>query len=280
MKDFLLKIIRQRFCLKKRNILKEIVNIEFNDISKKYLELNCFNSNDLWLFIDERNEHFRGFFIKDAQNEDLNFLMIDSISESKSKSSGYRFDTIYSFGKNLVIDRKKNWDFESCIKHIEEEYKTKSCNIEENMKMSLQLCHHKWNDRYEFNNFSGSHHLAVANFIATNNGYEYTFNCDIESISINKDVANKLLDNYEMFVFNTSISILKNIFNEDGTEIIKIQDEHIMVLFDKDKSKNKGYINLLKLIDKKYTLYFNEYLESRLKYQDTYLKKKAINGDN
>lgn len=56
------------------------MNIKFNKIA------NCFNSNDLWLFIDERNEHFKRFLIKEERNEDLNFLKIDSITSSKSKS--------------------------------------------------------------------------------------------------------------------------------------------------------------------------------------------------
>lgn len=267
MKDFFVKIIRDIFCLK-RNIQEEIVNIEFKDISKKYFKLNCFNSDDLRFFINERNEHFKGFFIKNEQNEDLNFLRIDSINASKSKSSGCRFDTIYSFGKNVLIDRKMNWDFENCIKHILNRYKEKP----------LTLYYYIWNNRYEWDNGDGSHHFAAANFLATNNGYEQIFKCNIKSFCINNEVANKLLDNYEMFVFNISSYIINEIFKEDIIDIVRIQDDHIIVLFDKDKSKNKEYINLLKLIDKKYALYFNEYLESRLKYQDTYLKK-AINED-
>lgn len=269
MKDFFVKIIRDIFCFK-RNILEEIVNIEFKEIDYKYCELNCFNSNDLWFFINQRNDLFKEFFVNEEKNENLNFLKVDSISASKSKSSGYRFDTIYSFGKNVLIDRKMNWDFENCINHIKYEYKEKP----------LRLYFYKWNNRYEWNNGDGSHHFAAANFLAANNSYEQIFNCNIKSISINNEVANNLLDNYEMFVFNISSYILEEIFKEDIIDIIRIQDGHIMVLFDKDKSKNKGYINLLKIIDKKYALYFNEYIESRLKYQDTYLKKKAINEDN
>lgn len=267
MKDFLVKIIRDIFCLK-RNIMEEIVNIEFKEIAYKHSELNCFNSNDLWFFINQRNDLFKEFFINEEKNEKLNFLKVDSISASKSKGSGYRFDTIYSFGKNVLIDRKMNWDFENCINHIKYEYKEKP----------LRLYSYKWNNRYEWKNSDGSHHFAAANFLATNNSYEQIFNCNIKSISINNEVANNLLGNYEMFVFNISSYIIEEIFKEDIIDIIRIQDGHIMVLFDKDKSINKGYINLLKLIDKKYALYFNDYLESRLKYQDTYLKKKAINA--
>lgn len=269
MKDLFVKIIRDIFCFK-RNIQEEIITIEFKEIDYKDSELYCFNSNDLWFFIDEKNDHFKGFFINEEKYEDLNFLRIDSISASKSKGSGYRFDTIYSFGKNVLIDRKMNWDVESCIKHIKNE----------NNGKPLRLYHYKWNNRYEWKNSDGSHHFAAANFLTTNNGYEHIFNCNIKSISIKNEVANKLLDNHEMFVFNISSYIIEEIFKEDIIDIIRIQDGHIMVLFDKDKSKNKGYINLLKIIDKKYALYFNEYIESRLKYQDTYLKKKAINEDN
>lgn len=264
MKDFCVKIIRDIFCLK-RNILEEIINIEFKEIDYKYCEINCFNSNDLWFFINQRNEHFKEFFINEEKNENLNFLKVDSISASKSKSSGYRFETIYSFGKNVLIDRKMNWTYESCIKHNEKD-------------KILPLSYYKWNNRYEWKNSDGSHHFAAANFLATNNGYEHIVNCNIKSISINNEVANNLLGNYEMFVFNIYSYIIEEIFKEDIIDIVRIQDGHIMVLFDKDKSKNKGYINLLKLIDKKYALYFNDYLESRLKYQDTYLKKKAINA--
>lgn len=163
-----------------------------------------------------------------------------------------------------------NWDFENCIKHILNGHKEKP----------LTLYYYNWNDRYEWDNGDGSHHFAAANFLATNNGYEQIFKCNIKSFCINNEVANKLLANYEMFVFNISSYILEEIFKDDIIDIIRIQDDYIIVLFDKNKSKNKGHINLLKLIDQKYALYFNEYLESRLKYQDTYLKKKAINADN
>ncbi len=253
MKNFFIKIIRDIFCFK-RNILEEILNIEFKEIDYTYCELNCFNSNDVWFFIDEKNEHFKGFFTREEQNKDLNFLRVDSISDSKSKSSGYRFDTIYSFGKNVLIDRKMNWDFENCIKHIR-----KDTN-------KLRLFYYKWNNRYEWSNSDGSHHFAAANFLATNNRYEQLFNCDIKSISINKEVANKLLNSYEMFVFNISSYIIDNIFKEDIIDTIRINNRHIVVLFDKDKARNKEYFNLLKLIDKKYVLYFNEYLYSRLKH--------------
>lgn len=147
-----------------------------------------------------------------------------------------------------------HWDFENCIKHIR-----KDTN-------KLRLFYYKWNNRYEWSNSDGSHHFAAANFLATNNRDEQLFNCDIKSISINKEVANKLLNSYEIFVFNISSYIIDNIFKEDIIDTIKINNGHIVVLFDKYKARNKEYFNLLKLIDKKYVLYFNEYLYSRLKY--------------
>lgn len=253
MKDYFIKIIRDFFCFK-RNILEEIISIEFKEINYKYCVLNCFNSNDLSFFIDKENEYFKNFFIREEQTEDLSFLKIDSICASKSKSSGYRFNTIYSFGKNVFIDRKMNWKYEDCIKHIE------------NSKNTFNLFHFKWNNRYEWDNGDGSHHFAVANFIATNNKYEKIFNCHIKSYSINIDVANKLLKNFEMFVFNIHSYIIDEIFKEDIVDVVTLQDGHIIVLFDKEKAENSGYLKLLKLIDEKYVLHFNEYLYTRLKY--------------
>ena len=252
MKEFFIKIIRDIFCFK-RNAIEKIVNTKFNEINHKNYELNCFNSDDLSCFVNENNDYFKGFFVKDEYNDDINFLDINSISASKSKSSGYLFDTIYSFGKNVLIHRKMNWSFERCIKHIEMDSK------------KLNLVYYKWNDKYEWKNSDGSHHFAAANFLATNNGYEQSFDCEVIKYSINKEVINKLFESYEMFVFNIPSYILTEVFKEDIQDIIHIKNNHIIVLFDKDKAKYKGYLNLLRLIDKKYILYFNEYLYSRLK---------------
>ncbi|WP_418181374.1 DUF6685 family protein (plasmid) [Aliarcobacter lanthieri] len=250
MKDFFITILKERFCFKE-NIREQLINIKFKEIDYKYITLNCFNSDDLRFFIDEKNKYFKDFFIRENFKENLNFLKIDSISTSKSKSAGYIFDTIYLFGKNVIIDRKDNWTYEDCIKHIS--------------KDSFTLCYYNWNKRYEWINSNGSHHFAAANFLATNNSYEQYFDCEIIKYSINKEVINKLFESYEMFVFNIPSYILKEVFKEDIQDIIYIKDNHIIVLFDKDKAKDKGYLNLLRLIDKKYILYFNEYLYSRLK---------------
>lgn len=43
-----------------------------------------------------------------------------------------------------------------------------------------------------------------------------------------------------------------------------------LILFDKEKSNNKGYLHLLKLLDKNYILYFNDYLKERMNNQLTY----------
>lgn len=250
MKDFFITILKDIFCSKK-NTREKLINIKFKEIDYKYITLNCFNSDDLSFFIDEKNKYFKDFFIRENFKENLNFLKIDSISASKSKSAGYIFDTIYLFGKNVVIDRKSNWTYEDCIKHI-----SKDC---------FSLRYYNWNKKYEWRNSDGSHHFAAANFLATNNGYEQSFDCEVIKYSINKEVINKLFESYEMFVFNIPSYILTEVFKEDIQDIIHIKNNHIIVLFDKDKAKYKGYLNLLRLIDKKYILYFNEYLYSRLK---------------
>lgn len=252
MKKLFFRIIRDIFCFK-RNTMEKIVNTQFKELNYDNYDLNCFNSDDLSCFINENNEYFKGFFVKDEYSDNISFLKINSISASKSKGSGYVFDSIYSFGKDVLIHREMNWSFESCIKHIEMDSK------------NLNLFYFKWNNRYEWKNSNGSHHLAAANFLATNNGYEQIYNCNIKSFTINKEVANKLLDSFEMFVFNISLYTIEKIFEEDIHDTINVKGGHILVLLDKEKARNKGYLNLLKLFDKKYVLYFNEYLHTRLK---------------
>lgn len=220
-------------------------------IKYKEFELNCFNSDNLLFFINEKNILFEDFFIKEEYSKELNLLKINSINSSKSKSSGYIFNDIYLFGKNIFLDRKDNWEYDDCIKHIKQ-------------RNRFTINQYRWNDRYEWDNEDGSHHFAVANFLATNNKYEEILSCDVISVSINKQIVNNLLDNYEMFVLNIPSNYLKNILLNSTVEIINIKSGHTMVLFNKNIVKNRKYIMLLQLINKKYVLYFNGYLKSIL----------------
>ena len=102
LKKYLLEIITNIFCFKK-NIREKILNIKFKKINYQEIKLNCFNSDDLSDLIDIHNEKFLNFFIYKESSSTLNFLCINSINTSKTKT---KYDTVYLFGKNVFLGMK------------------------------------------------------------------------------------------------------------------------------------------------------------------------------
>ncbi|MDN5108092.1 hypothetical protein PJV93_11340 [Aliarcobacter butzleri] len=255
LKKYLLEIVTDIFCLK-RDIREKILNIKFKKINYQEIKLNCFNSDDLSDLIDIHNEKFLNFFIHKESSSTLNFICINSINTSKTKT---KYDTVYLFGKNVFLSM--NWSYEECLEHISKETRMKP----------FDLKFFKWNNRYHWINGGGSHHFAMANFIATNNKFEHSIDCKVQAYEINLDIANKLLDKYEMFIFNNDFrNYARKIFKDDIEDIILLINGNVLILFDKEKSNNKGYLHLLKLFDKNYILYFNDYLKERMNNQLTY----------
>ncbi len=257
-KDIYLFILKKLF-FNEFTLYKKLISTNFKEIN--HPTINCFNSDDLYLYIDIYNNYgyndeiqkeFSKLIIEEEYNSTIDLKCIDSISNSKSKSAGYEFDTIYSFGKNIYIDKKCKWTIDECIEHISDEE-------------PYDVYYYTWNNRYKWSNGDGSHHFAVANFLLTNENMNYNLNSKIRKRSIDISIAQKLLCTYYMFVVNSDH---RYIFNEysliDTLKSYDIGNGNSMILIYKE---NIDYflIEFLIKFNQNYIFYFNNYLIKKLK---------------
>lgn len=235
-----------------------------------YPEINCFYSNDLNKFITISNYergHIVNLFsnlIKDREEQKkINIKDVSSIMSSKSKSSGYSFETLYLFGKNIYVDRNNKWDFGDCISHFM--YK----------KDVLDMYYYMWNGRYAWSNSDGSHHFAVAVFHAENANTNHMINTNMTIKYIDEYIANEILNKYSIFVINSkNENSLRECFIENEIHFFNIKySTNVLVVFDKSNHNISAYVKIFEQIDDKKILDFNKYLQNKLDYQISKNKK-------
>jgi hypothetical protein len=90
----------------------------------------------------------------------------------------------------VCVKENVGWTFDECIDHVLEDHKL------------LYLYYYSWNDKYYWINSGGSHHFAVANYIATNEKIDYFFDCNITSFHIDEETVKELINNYELFIIH------------------------------------------------------------------------------
>lgn len=250
---------------KEFNKIKQLINFDFEEITIP--PLNCFNSNDLdvltrinILFNRNLNETKKLLMNlvsieKEEKITQLDLTRIDSISSSKSKSSGYVFNNVYDFGKYLVLKNKHAWTLDECKRHIGEKLKNDI----------YELNYYKWNDRYEWGNIDGSHHFAVANFIVTNQNLEYKINCVVKNYSLNIENIKDLTNNFYIFIIRKNLPyLLMDMFDRNEIKMCDAWHDSCVFLINKINSR-KNLINLLKIIDRKYVFNLGEYLINLIK---------------
>jgi hypothetical protein len=267
LKEFIKKAIKHSFyreCI----IYEKLFSINFELIN--YPRLDCFHSNDLSNFVKINNYENKNFvdlfsnLIKEKKEvKKINIKEVNSIMSSKSKSSGYSFETLYLFGKNIYLDRNNKWDFDECISHVL--YK----------KNVLDMYHYNWNDRYAWSNSDGSHHFAVAVFHAENENKIYIIDANVTIKYIDEHIANKILNIYSVFVINSkNENSLRECFKKEEIYIFNIaHGNDSLVVFDKSNRNIISYVRILELIDDKKILDFNKYLQNRLDCQISTNKK-------
>ncbi len=253
-------------------ITKQILLFDFETVYEP--KLNSFNSDDLSSFIkiysdgiyfhnDEIQKLFSQliFFERKVLNINLDLKSIDSVFASKSLGKDY--DTMYLFGKNVYVDRNDRWSFDECIKHITEDE-------------PFDIYYYLWNDRYAWVNANGSHHLAVANFLATNEHIVHNLVCNVTIKKINNEIAIKILKDFEMFIIHNEIKYtLKKILGKDNILMYDLNSQNTLILFDKNNQIFDKLIRLLKIIDNQYILNLNDYLINRLTNQTKYEQNKS-----
>lgn len=263
----LFKQICEKYFFQNHLILKNLLNVNFKEIDTPLLD--CFNSNDLDIFIKIPSSNKNDFvdfsfsnLIKSFNKKDqVDIKRIDSLTQSKS-TWNYSFNNMYLFGKNVYIDRDDKWSFQECIEHI-----LRKDSI-------LNLSYYAWNQKYIWHNSDGSHHFAAASFIATNEKKEYKFDCNITVYEIDSDILKNLVDSFDMFVIHEDcIEKLNDCFNK-SLLIYKIpQTLNTIILFEKNK-KFDEYIKILQKFNQEHVLNLNAYLEERLKKQNHFIHSK------
>ena len=260
--------------MKRKTEYSNIEQLLYFDYKKiKIPQINCFNSN---IFSDfchwhcsvktEIEKEIKNLIIEEKESKiiQLDLTRIDSIGSSKSKSRGEIFDTIYDFGKHLVLENKYNWTLDECKKHIEEKLHNGT----------YELNYYKWDDRYEWNNIDGSHHFAVANFIITNQKLDYKINCLVKEYSLNEVVLKDLLNKYYIFISEKDFYyLIFEKFSQDEIKKCKINNDDYMFFINKN-THQRYLIKLLKIIDNRYVFNFNEFLKDY--YEKLYTRIKKV----
>ncbi|WP_065842943.1 DUF6685 family protein [Campylobacter fetus] len=266
----MLKIISNLYTNIKKSLYEKksydkIINLPFKEINK--YDLNCFRSNEFSYLLTPLRYHeysekkldiLKEIIQTRKSNEiiELDLKIIDSISASKS--SEYKYKNIYEFGKNIVLERKNDWNLKECIEHIK--------NGLRNKEKIFEIDYYKWNNRYQWSNTDGSHHFAVANYITTNENIEYKIKCQITTYSINEDIK-IIMNDYHIFLINSESRFYAHeIFLNNNTKTYSLNLNNQLILIQKNE-KYKNIIELMKIIDNKYIFYLNDYIDEKLNFQ-------------
>jgi len=183
---------------------------------------------------------------------------VSSIENSRSILSDY--DSIYSFGKKMYeIYRKIS--FEDYIKHV----------LDYADNGLLDMYYYSWKRCYHFSNSNGSHHFAIAHFLAKEKNINCLLKCNILVKIIRKEKLLNLLKDYSMFVINTdNEQVLQKYLSNDSlfnlnNSLFKLKDKNILILLEKNNSfLDKKYIKLLETKIKAKVFNLNTYLEQEI----------------
>lgn len=242
-------------------LIEKLIDINFKIIDTPIID--CFESDDLDVFTNINSSYtnddiqilFSKLITTYEEKSQIDIKQLNSIQSSKSKYN-YSFDSIYLFGREVYVNRDCKWTFEKCITHII------------SRKDILDISYYSWNKKYTWHNSDGSHHFAVASFLATNEKIEHKFNCNLTINKIDEEIAKNLLNTFNIFVINQECRFeLNDCFDENILMYDISHTTNTLVLFEKNKSLDK-YIKILQKMDEKYILNLNAYLEERIKNQD------------
>lgn len=240
------------------------------------VKIDCFHSHDLCRFqsfrtYNQKAEHIANLIKSIIINSEQNDIQFDlrkltNVSASKSLAWGYSYDSMYSFGRNLINvvdivnqDNGKSFiSIESCLNHMRY-----------NDEFVFRIDHVLWENRYVWLNDDGSHHCAIAIFYAENQHKELLVNASFRIQSLNQKVINEINEKYKIFVVSSKkyyelqnlISQYKPIFLEPQ------QSQNMLLVFEKNNQTPNKLIRFLETYDQRYILDFNHHISNLLKKQ-------------
>ena len=253
------------------SMVEEILKIEFKEINRQ--QTDCFHIDGLAYFLNhiscydsKINENLTNIFIKkEPIKKMIDIKNISTVSASKSKSSGLSYESLYIFGAEQIRNKSeyKSWSFERLIEYVLKRHG----NV-------LDLYYYTWLDKYEWSNHDASHRLGLAIYRAYENNIDYNVEASIYHIELNKEKVEVLLNTYELFIINKhTIYKITDIIGRKNYFTCELRDENKIIGFEKDRFKHDSIIRVLKKIDERYILNFNEYIRNFLDNQRKFQKK-------
>lgn len=252
------------------SMVEEILQIEFKEISRQ--KTDCFHIDELEYFLNHIScydstihENLTNVFIKkEPINKIIDIKEISTVSASKSKSSGLSYESLYIFGAEQIKKKSeyKSWSFERLIEYVLKRHS----NV-------LDLYYYTWLNKYKWSNHDASHRLGLAIYRAYENNIDYNVKASIHHIELNKEKIEVLLNTYELFIINKhTLYKITNIVGRKNYFTCELRNENKLIGFEKDEFKHDSIIRVLKKIDERYILNFNEYIRNLLDNQRKFQK--------
>lgn len=227
-------------------------------ILKQYISNNIKFDNNL---IEQK---FQKLFIEtDSDEMEIDIKEIDTVANSKSRSWGYSFPDLYSFGKSIYIDgthasdeaKDEEWSFEASLSHLSPSF-----------NKTIETIKYSWNNRLMWLNSDGSHHLATLIFHAYNNKINQKVTAKTLTISINKDLGEEILEKYYLFVFNyENFYYINKFINTEKVYFSQKQyNGNCLLVIPKNINELDLHINLLIKFNSEFIFYLNPLLEKKL----------------
>ncbi|NBK99937.1 MAG: hypothetical protein EOM50_18380 [Erysipelotrichia bacterium] len=255
-------------------IINKLISLKLKGIDD--VKIDCFHSDDLGRFYSFRTYNHQREDIanliksvvknNEPTNVKFDLRKLTNVISSKSLSWGYSFDTMYSFGRNLVnAVGLVNIHNDKTFSSIENCFQDMRCNDE----FVFRIDHVLWENRYIWLNDGGSHHCATAIFYAENQHKELLVNASFRIQSLDKKAINEINGKYKIFVVSSKkyyelqklISPYKPIFLE------ALQSQNMLLVFEKNNQLPNKIIRFLETYDQRYILDFNNHISNLLKKQ-------------
>lgn len=243
------------------------VVITFEQEIKYPEQPNCFKADDLSAYLNIGRAYSKDFeylaaMMKSNEYEiqDFDVCNLKVILNSKSKSGGLRFPTIYDFGESVF--NREDWSLDTCIKDLERHAAP--------VKKALDLVYYSWNQSYAWDNGDGSHHMAVAIYHLMNDRSlsRLRYAVKVKEKYVDSALATTAFNEYAYFVIRSSswYKIYNEYKNNEDINFMRIEHDMVVISVDKNNISRKGrkLMELLTNQNERVRVDLNRYIEDRI----------------
>lgn len=241
------------------NLITQFDNIEFESINYTK-EINCFNADnikDIFCFYNNNTysiaDKFQSILTVKKYKEEIDLKKLDSIYNSKSKSSGIKFKTLFEFGLY------NNIDYNISLEGL----------TNEALRRGFSVNKYNWNNKLEWINDGTSHRVSSLIYHLFCNKQSYLINMEISEYDLDIKRMKDVFLSHDIFLVNDkNKNDICRLLTKSG-----ILDNHIITL-EKDRTLFYIFINknsltssnlilkeLKKVKDSK-VLYLNDFIKN------------------